>query len=275
MNIYDPQKLLELIENFYKLVGIKVCIYGSSEEELIFYPKKLSSFCSLLREDEEMDARCKECDRRAFAQCKKSYKQYVYTCHAGLTECMSPVIFDEKIVGYMVLGQIKSGSNNELEKLFERFTPEKVEQLKKCYEGLPTVEIDKLNSAMKILDACTGYEYLKGLMGLSNQNLDVLIGKFINENMNSDLSVPALCSQFGLSHSEVYDVFKRFFESTPAEYVKARRLAKACELLEKTEMPINAVGSKCGFPDYNYFSKVFKKAFNTSPRSYRKSFAKK
>ena len=102
MDVYNQKKLWELLRDFYNLVGLKVCIYDSDEEELVYYPEKLSSVCALLREDEKMEERCRECDRRAFAQCKKTYKQYVYTCHAGLMECMSPIIYDKKIIGYII-----------------------------------------------------------------------------------------------------------------------------------------------------------------------------
>ena len=41
MEIYDQKKLYELVKDFYNLVGLKVCIYDSSGEELLFYPQKL------------------------------------------------------------------------------------------------------------------------------------------------------------------------------------------------------------------------------------------
>lgn len=274
MDVYNQKKLFELMQDFYNLVGLKVCIYDSAEEELVFYPEKLSSFCSLLRENRDMDERCRECDRRAFAQCKKTYKQYVYTCHAGLVECMSPIVYDKKIIGYMVLGQIKSDRHMEFEKISDRLISDNLSELKKRYESLPVIEIDKLNSAMRVLDACTGYEYLKGLISMSDKKIDVLIGRYVNDNLSRELTVSKICTEFHLSHSEIYSIFKKYFETTPAEYIKTRRLEKACELLERTDMPINVIGSKCGFPDYNYFSKVFKHAYSTSPRNYRKSVTK-
>lgn len=269
MEIYDQKKLYELIKDFYTLVGLKVCIYDRTGEELVFYPKKLSSFCALLREDKDMDERCRKCDKKAFAECTKTYRQYVYTCHAGLMECMSPIIFDKEIIGYMVLGQIKSSENSEFDKIADRLPKEKLSELKKCYDNLPIIEMEKLGAAMRIVDACTGYEYLKSLVSASDKQIDKLIGKYINDNLNKDLSVSSICSEFRLSHSEVYSIFKEYFDSTPAEYIKKRRLAKACEMLENTDLSINVIGRKCGFPDYNYFSKVFKRAYGISPRNYR------
>ena len=272
MDIYNQNKLRELARDFYNLVGLKVCIYDANEEELAFYPEKLSAFCAHLREDEEMDRRCLECDRKAFAECKKTYKQHFYTCHAGLLEYMSPVIYGDKIIGYMVLGQIKAEKNGGFEKISSRLPEEKRGELQRCYDKLSSISLGKLKSAMRILDACTGYEYLKGLLEISGNKIDVRIADYITANISTPLSVPSLCSEFHLSHSEIYSVFKRYFNATPAEYIKVRRLSKACELLKKTNMQINKIGSECGFPDYNYFSKIFKREYKISPREYRKDF---
>ena len=275
MEIYNQDKILQLLKDFYNLVGLKACIYNSSGEELSFYPEKLSPFCKLLREDANMDKRCQECDSRAFEECRKTHKQHLYTCHAGLLECMSPIVYDKKIIGYMVLGQIKLKGNTDFDAICHRLPKEKLDGLRKRYDRLPTIELDKLNSAMRILDACTSYEYMKGLVDLSENKIDVAIEKYVDDNVAEDLSVPKLCSVFHLSHSEIYSIFKRYFKATPAEYIKARRLEKACEYLENTNLPINEICRRCGVPDYNYFSKIFKRAYGISPREYRKAKLKK
>ncbi len=275
MEIYNLAQMRELLRDFYNLVGLKVCIYDSDEEELSFYPEKLSPFCELLRQDGEMDKRCKQCDRHAFDECRKNYKQYFYTCHAGLLECMSPIVYDQKIIGYMVLGQIKLKGNADFDGISHRLPQDKLDKLRERYDNLPTIELEKLHSAMRILDACTSYEYLKNLIDYSENRIDVAIGKYINNNMADDLSVPKLCSVFHLSHSEIYSIFKRYFRATPAEYIKSRRLGKACEYLESTALPVNEIGRRCGVPDYNYFSKIFKRTYGISPREYRKSKRKK
>lgn len=270
MELYNRNKLWELVKEFYNLVGLKVCLYDSNEDEILFYPEKLSPFCALLREDPEMDSRCRECDRKAFAECKKSRKQYFYTCHAGLLEYMSPILYSDKVIGYLVLGQIKTETHSDFEKISDRLPADKHDGLRKCFDSLSVIELNKLKSAMKILDACTGYEYLKGLMSVGENKIDAQISEYVDKNIKNDLSVACLCSAFRLSHSEVYSIFKNYFDSTPAEYVKSRRLGKACDLLEKTNMSVNKIGNECGFQDYNYFSKVFKRTVGMSPREYRK-----
>lgn len=252
----------ELLHDFFNLTGIKICIYDSAENELCYYPEKLSPFCRLLREDPARDEACRACDRRAFAACKKSHRRAVYTCHAGLLECFSPILYGEKIIGYIVIGQIRSNHAAHVE------TDGRLADL---FDALPVLPMDKINSAIRILDACAGYEYLKTLVSDYDERIDARIAAFIEEHLSDELSVAILCRQFSLSRTELYALFKEYFSTTPADFIKERRMQKARMLLQHTRLPVGLVAQQCGVPDYNYFSKQFKKMFGVSPSSLRKS----
>ena len=53
------------------------------------------------------------------------------------------------------------------------------------------------------------------------------------------------------------------------------RVKVACDLLRNTEDRVSDIATEVGIPDYNYFTKVFKKAMGVTPREYRKSMRKK
>lgn len=265
----DLEKIRGLLKDFYNLTNMKTCLHDSNGTELCFYPKMLSDFCELLRKNKEMDERCKACDKHAFAQCKKTYKQYVYTCHAGLLECISPILYEQKVIGYIAYGQVKTHEQANFDEIAKIFPAEYQEKLSKAFADLPIIPPEKLHSAIRILDACTGYEYLKTLSVGADGKIDARLSTYINEHLTDDLSVQTLCSHFRLAHSEIYAIFKEYFQDTPAEYIKKRRLYKACDLLKNTALPVNKIAKTCGIPDYNYFSKIFKKTFGISPRTYR------
>ena len=42
-------------------------------------------------------------------------------------------------------------------------------------------------------------------------------------------------------------------------------------LLSETKLPVSEIASLCGFADYNYFSRVFKKKYGISPITIRKN----
>ncbi len=260
MQEYDFQKIQRLLRDFYNLTQIKICLYDSSENELCFFPGKYTPFCQLLRSDKEQDALCRECDKRAFAECRRTHRPYTYTCHAGLLECFSPILHGDTIIGYIVIGQIRS---NEGVVSFS-------DELQALYEQLPAIPLEKIKSAIHILEACTGYEYLKKL-DLQSQRLTDRLRSYITEHLEGALSVENLCDEFHLTRVELYEIFKVSFDCTVAEFIKKCRLEKACELLRETSLPVHKIAVLCGIPDYNYFSKIFHKVYSTNPRAYRKN----
>lgn len=270
MQTYNLQKLQELLHDFYNLTGIKICFYDDNENEVCFFPERLTDFCQKLRSHPDLDAKCRECDRLAFATCKKTLKQYVYSCHSGLLECVSPIVVNGTIIGYIVIGQIKADNCTDFLKTAKYFDAQTAKKLQKSFNELPAMSMDKINSAIHILDACAGYEYLKNILKQSSKRIDNQISSYINKNLSGDLSVETLCSKFRTSKTELYALFKEYFNSSVADFIKKRRLNEALNLLENTNYPVNKIAEKCGIPDYNYFSKVFKREFNVSPREYRK-----
>ena len=194
--------------------------------------------------------------------------QHSYICHAGLRECISPITFEGRIIGFIMIGQIKEG---ELPSRQTRDLIQKAEEsLLAAYEALPSIESEKLTSAFRILDACASYELLKSLATFNAPRIDRELEHLVQENLSGALSVPFLCARLRLSHNEIYTVCKEYFASTPAEYIKKSRLAYAKRLLAESDLPIGEIAIRCGIPDYNYFSKVFKAAFSESPTAYRK-----
>ncbi len=270
MEPFDLAKIEGLLRDFYNLTGIKTCLYDSAENERCYYPEKFSDFCATLRSDGEMDARCRACDRQGFAECKRTRRQYVYTCHAGLRECISPILYDGQIIGYIMIGQIKTHADEEFDLLAPRLPRVMYAELQEAFKTLPVISTEKLTSAARILDACAGYEYLKSLVRAAQSQIDIRLGGYIGDHLRGDLSVSALCRVFHLSYKEIYDIFREYFHATPAEYIKERRLSHACALLRETDLPVNEIARRVGIPDYNYFSKVFKRQIGCSPRAYRK-----
>ncbi len=55
------------------------------------------------------------------------------------------------------------------------------------------------------------------------------------------------------------------------EFLTDYRIQRAKQRLESTELPISEVGRAVGYPDSNYFGKVFKRAVGCTPSAYRAS----
>jgi AraC-like DNA-binding protein len=97
--------------------------------------------------------------------------------------------------------------------------------------------------------------------------------KYIHHNYASKIDLRTLSSLANLSPNYFHKVFTQIMNTTPGEYILNVRLNKAKEFLLQTNLTIQQVADSCGFENSSYFSEVFKKANNLSPRDFRKKYS--
>ena len=73
----------------------------------------------------------------------------------------------------------------------------------------------------------------------------------------------------GVSEDHLSRVFSRELGISPWDYLNRYRIQRAKEILRTTYESIASVGSKVGFPDPAYFSRVFHRITGRSPKAYR------
>ena len=99
------------------------------------------------------------------------------------------------------------------------------------------------------------------------------INQLIDDNMdNSDFSIADITRELGISRSLLHIKMKTFFNSSMTDYIKQRRMSKACELMKQGNN-VSETAYLTGFSDPNYFSKVFRKTYGMSPTDYISSLA--
>lgn len=94
---------------------------------------------------------------------------------------------------------------------------------------------------------------------------------FINANYAQNISIKQLADAAHISESALYAAFQKQFHTSPIAYLNHYRLTLASNLLCQTSLPIQDIALSVGFTDAFYFSRLFKKTFNLSPREYRKT----
>lgn len=98
----------------------------------------------------------------------------------------------------------------------------------------------------------------------SDPKFDEIIA-YINDNLDADLSLDALCARFFISKSFLMHRFKDMAGCTAHSYIQQKRLLRSAELI-RDGTPVMLACSQCGFNDYSAFLRAFKKVFDTTPR---------
>ena len=266
----NTDQLIHLLRDFSTLTKIKICVFDDEGNEVAYYPERLCEFCHYLRTSERADRTCRASDENAFLFCRKTGKPYIYTCHMGLTECVSPILCEGNCIGFLMLGQTLPAVRSDFDSIrsaIEDYGLD-VSRAKSLYAALPDVPLERARAALSVLEACAGYLYFKKLV-VKEEDLSLRVAAYVSEHLSEPLSVDGLCSAFRLSRVELYELFRARFSCSPGEYLRTRRLQRAADLLAHTRRPVAAIAADCGFSDYNYFSKVFKRRNGISPRAYR------
>lgn len=177
-------------------------------------------------------------------------KNDVRTSHIPIVMLTAKADFDSKIEG------LEKGADAYLSKPFEK--EELLVRLRKLFElrkklqdsfsnGLPSLDLSERTIALE-------NQFLKDLSKEIESNLD-----------NPSLTVPDLCQELGLSHTQLYRKLKAVSGKTPSQFIRSIRMGRAKQLLIHSNMNISQVAYEVGFNDPNYFSRMFKKEFGKSP----------
>lgn len=86
-----------------------------------------------------------------------------------------------------------------------------------------------------------------------------------------DLNVQDIADRLNLDRSYFSGLFCKKMGVPPGRYLQTLRLEKAAELMLRYGESPSMAGASVGYPDLYHFSKVFKKHFGLSPRSYIKN----
>lgn len=92
---------------------------------------------------------------------------------------------------------------------------------------------------------------------------------YIEANLETTISIADLARCVGLSSGHLHRALRLTTGQTPLELITARRIARACELLATSAVPIAELSLDIGFASPAHFAKLFRRAMGVSPSQYR------
>ncbi len=271
---FNVSETEELMKSFYLMTGIKVALFDSNFNEIITYPKENCDFCRIMRSCPKTKRKCNYADRKSFENCKASNSLVVYKCHAGLVEAVAPLHENEKNIGYLMFGQITdSKSKDFLFKMVPSWSEKYGFSQKELLAAMKSITYkseEQIRAAAKIMEACTSYIAYKELITPETNRIFESAKAYIEEHLCEDFSISDICSSLNVGRTKLYEIFKSEADIGISEYLRRRRMHRAKKLLKTTDLSIPQIARAVGINDYNYFSRIYKKIYKKSPKSYRK-----
>lgn len=273
---YDIEKLQKFLLDFYKITGLTISVWDTDMNQLAYEPQDMNEFCKIIKSSPLGKKRCSNSDRKIISDCNCKKCATTHKCHAGLVDTAVPILYGDQVLGFIMFGQVKDKefsliTKSELTKLsHELKIPQK--KLIEAYDNLVGFDTDIIESASNILNSALLSLYLNNYISFTENELVTAIHTYINSNLQSPLSVSSICEEFGIAKNRLYSLWRKWFGLTVGDYILNIRMRRAKNLLVNDDMKIKEVCVEVGIPDYNYFSKVFKKFYGVSPKEYKKGY---
>lgn len=97
------------------------------------------------------------------------------------------------------------------------------------------------------------------------------IKQYINDHLCECITLEDISSRIHLVEQYVCSIFKKHTGMTVFEYINSERIDLAKRLIAANDLPLIKISEMCGFSDYNYFSRTFKRIVGLPPVYYRKN----
>ena len=111
-------------------------------------------------------------------------------------------------------------------------------------------------------------------MSVNIHKQDNLVGAiidFLNRHIDQSFKSSDIAREFNLSKSYIHTLFKKRTGYSLIHFFNLKKVQKACEYLNFTDLSIKEISYKIGIKDPLYFSRVFKNYMGISPREYKKN----
>ena len=92
---------------------------------------------------------------------------------------------------------------------------------------------------------------------------------YIEAHLDQDLSLDSIAAATAMSPFRFARAFKKATGHSPRQFVIARRIDRAMELLRSTDRKITEVANLVGFSTQSHFTALFRRRCGTSPKRYR------
>lgn len=269
----DIEKLQKICLDFFRLAGMGFSLWDENRNNIFSYPKAHAPFCEAVR-GAGFGHKCLRSDTAGLEEVDRTKKPYIYTCHMGLTEAIVPILQDEEIAGYLMMGQIVEDKNRPhietcIKKAVKSDEMYSLLNSKLC-ENINTTG-DRIDCCINILKVMIDYMNLSYVFQKSNESVYTKAKKYISANMSKPVLPKDICFNIGVSANTLYKTVKSRKGISPTELIRKMKIDEAKRLLSVSDMSISDVAESVGIPDVNYFIRVFKKETGLSPLKYRKN----
>jgi len=248
----------ELRRLFHEATGMVIgfSLFGRDSKANFYPEEERCSFCKLIVSAAGGRQRCLQCDKAAIKEAYRLKTPHIYTCHAGLTDFVVPLLLNGKLVGILVSGQLltskptASGFVEVWNKTRDLGVDRK--RLRKAYDEVKFFSRKNLDFAVRLLSLIANYIVEKESAYVFQKELVRRQGELLKEARKKD--------ELRRKLKEAWP-FLRLETLSEKDQTRRERIAKEAKHFIETHYaePLTLeIVSEAVFLSPSYFSTLFK-----------------
>ena len=178
-----------------------------------------------------------------------------------------------EVISYLMFGHLLDSRNPEQQWEQTRAGCESfctdLAALREAFNTLQAVDPEYITALSNILKTCVGYIQLQQLVQPRRTDIWESLQSYLAQHLTEKLAIETIAENFSISVSTLSRVVMQHTGTTAGKWILSERLLLARQYLRNTSLPVAEISAKCGIPDYNYFSRLFRRETGRSPREYR------
>ncbi|GAB1483042.1 hypothetical protein MASR2M78_18580 [Treponema sp.] len=224
-------EVTKIFNHFTALFDIRIAYYTPDGRELaVGLDRSWCSYCSLLRNDLGDDGLCVENDVRGREQAIATKDLVSYRCHGGLWEAVKPLYADTNLIGFIMIGQVRSAGDIPANKLSRWNKAFGDRQLSEAWEAVPFVQKTKIEHILPLFSSLVDLIIERNMIAiLGRRPLDSLIAR-ISAHPEEDLSLADIAEQLGKSLYRTAHLFNEAYGKSFKVLQRELRMRKAAAL---------------------------------------------
>lgn len=268
---------------FGELTGLPIALQPVETWQLPHHSRRNeNALCALMAQKSSSCAACLQVQERL---CRQAATQpQTITCSLGLSDSAVPVRMNDRLIGFLQIGQVfrKPPTRGQFEKvaaLAEKWGIEADrETLRQAFFSGKVVSPKEHDAALKLLAV-----FAQHLAALSNR---VFIQRanaepptiararaYIEDHQHEELSLNRVAKAVNMSSYYFCKMFKKAAGITFTDYVSRVRIEKSKNLLLNPNLRVSEIAYEVGFQSLTHFNRVFKNILSQSPTAYRAQLA--
>jgi AraC-like DNA-binding protein len=100
---------------------------------------------------------------------------------------------------------------------------------------------------------------------------EMRVSDYLQDHLSEDVSLAELAGLIGLTSFHLCRAFKASTGLPPHRWRQQRRMERARELLETSELSVGEIAAAVGYAEPSPFAAAFRKAYGASPSAYRRT----